>query len=61
MSIMTNVQKVGFPEVEDGELSIYMAAPGETADGEEFTGFYQAYLPDSALDSWNVENPEQGP
>ncbi|MFP4006146.1 MAG: hypothetical protein ACLFUR_05465 [Candidatus Hadarchaeia archaeon] len=56
---MTNSQVFGIPQVEDGELSIYMAAPGETADGDKFTGFYQVYLPDHVLDHWDVEDPKE--
>ncbi|MCU4752584.1 hypothetical protein OB919_11375 [Halobacteria archaeon AArc-curdl1] len=57
-SVMTNAQIFSVPEMEDGELSIYMAAPAETVDGEEHTGYYQAFLSDELLEEWNVEDPE---
>lgn len=57
-SVMTNAQIFSVPEMDDGELSIYMAAPSKTADGDDHTGYYQAYLPEELLDEWNVEDPE---
>ncbi|MEF8772613.1 hypothetical protein [Halodesulfurarchaeum sp.] len=58
MSVTTNAQVFSLPEMEEGELSIYMAAPGRTVDGTDHSGYYQAYLPDELLEEWNVEDPE---
>ena len=57
-SLMTNAQIFSPPVMEDGELSIYMAAPAKTVDGEQHTGYYQAYLSDEVLEEWNIEDPE---
>lgn len=59
MSVTTNAQVFGFPQVEDGELSVYLGAPGERTDGEDHVGYYSVFLPDSLLDDWEVENPEE--
>lgn len=59
MSVTTNAQTFGFPQVQGGELSIYMAAPHTRVDGENHTGFYQVFLPDHVLEEWDVEDPEQ--
>lgn len=58
-SVMTNAQLFGLPEVEDGQLSIYMAAPGETVDGDDHSGFYQAHLSEELLEEWDVDDPEE--
>lgn len=58
MSVTTNAQLFGMPEVENGTLSVYMAAPSETVDGESHSGFYQAFIPDELLEEWDVEDPE---
>lgn len=58
MSVATNAQVFGFPRIDGGELSVYLAAPGEGVDGSNHEGYYHVFLPDSLLDEWDVEDPE---
>lgn len=58
MSVTTNAQLFGMPTVEDGTLSVYLAAPSETVEGAAHRGFYQAFIPDETLEEWDVDDPE---
>lgn len=58
MTATTNAQTFGFPQIDDGELSVYVGAPSERVDGEPHTGFYSVFVPDSLLEEWNVDDPE---
>lgn len=58
LSVTTNAQVFSAPQIADGGLDVYLAAPGETVDGEQHTGYYQTFLPDSLLAKWNVDDPE---
>lgn len=41
-----------------GEFVVEVGGPHLTVDGEQNDGFYDAFLPDSLLESWNVDDPE---
>lgn len=38
-------------------LGLFVAGPHLTVDGENHTGFYDAFLPDALLDEWGVDDP----
>ncbi len=58
MSATTNAQTFGFPQIDDGELSIYLGAPSRQVDGDQHTGFYRVFLPDRLLKKWDIDNPK---
>lgn len=64
VTIATDAQAFSMPQYVPGEgdepdaLEIIIAGPHLTTDGEENEGLYQAFLPDSLLDEWGVDGPD---
>lgn len=64
MTISTDAQLFDMPRYypgdasDDPSLEIGLAAPHETVDGKTNQGYYEAFLPNSLLDAWNVSDPE---
>lgn len=64
MTISTDAQMFDMPRYypgdsrDDPSLEIGLAAPHETVDGNLNEGYYEAFLPNSLLDAWNVSDPE---
>ncbi|MFP4627070.1 MAG: carboxypeptidase regulatory-like domain-containing protein [Natronomonas sp.] len=58
MTVTTNAQTFAPPRVEDDALKVWVAAPNRTVDGDLHEGFYEAHIPDTQLDSWGVDDPE---
>lgn len=58
MSVTTNAQTFSIPSIENDTLRVWVAAPSLTVDGLDHSGFYQAEIPQSQLDTWGVTDPE---
>ena len=58
-SVTTNAQAFSAPSVRNETLRIWIGGPSKTVEGDDYTGFYQATIPDSQLDAWGVDDPEE--
>lgn len=58
MTVTTNAQTFGLPKFSGQSLRIWVAGPSTTVNGNENTGFYRAFIPDSQLDEWDVDDPK---
>lgn len=64
MTISTDAQLFDMPRYypgdtsDDQRLEIGLAAPHKTVNGNLNDGYYEAFLPNSLLDAWNVSDPE---
>ncbi len=59
MTVTTNAQAFTVPQVQEGELEIWVGGPSRTSDGSDHDGFYTAFIPDAQLDDWGVSDPAQ--
>lgn len=59
MSVVTNAQAFSMPSVSDDQLEVWVAGPSMTVDGESHQGTYEAFIPDTQLDAWGVDDPEE--
>jgi len=65
LSVATDAQLFSMPTYHAGTdgsapyLRIAIAAPHETANGNQNTGYYETFLPDSLLDAWGVTDPKR--
>lgn len=58
-TIFTNAQRFSAPEYSNGSLSVSVAAPHFTTNGSEHDGYYDVFIPNDVLETWNVSNPEE--
>ncbi len=58
MTISTNAQAFTRPQVKNDTLRVYVAGPHLTTDGSDHDGFYEAHIPDTQLDAWGIDDPE---
>ncbi|WP_435196379.1 hypothetical protein [Natronomonas sp. EA1] len=65
LTISTNAQRFRQPQYEPGtsetppSISVQLAGPHETVDGEIHQGYYKTFIPNSLLQAWDVSDPSQ--
>ena len=64
MTVSTDAQMFSMPRYVTPEnsapyLEVSLAAPHKTVEGEVNQGYYEAFLPNSLLNSWNVSDPSE--